>query len=131
MVYVELVCMKCQESRYRTKMPVVPETTKMTPELFIPLGDQLPAENYTDGPKCYVCESPLRPMPVNAGEKPSREAGVSRTPATPMESAPIQSLFECGPDENDLQVQTLGSRKLLVKTSKRIVIINLEEAIDE
>lgn len=145
MVFFDLVCPKCQESRYRSRMPLSPET-KLSPELFTPLGDQPPAETYPEAALCCVCDSKLLPMPVGKAEKPSREEMAAKRLMAKAEyqeempvkgetsdsgHAAINTIFEVSEGEEHLDAQLLGEDKLLVKTNKRIVVINLKELANE
>lgn len=136
MVYLDLVCTKCQESRYRSKIEVGPET-KATPDLFLPLGEQPIPETYKESPLCYVCDSKLVPMPAPKEVKSKlskeeakmlREQELVKRQYVEEELPPtnLTTLFECKPDETNLVATVLGHGRILIQTSKRIAVLTLE-----
>ena len=143
MAFIELVCTTCQESRYRSKIDITPDV-KLVPEMFIPLGDQPDGSTYKDGPLCYNCNGVLRPMPVATKQKLPREEAaalreqkamekiykedITATPP-PGESPFLQPVFECAPDEGNMEMTSLPDGRILVKTSRRLFILNLKEAL--
>jgi|WetSurMetagenome_2_1015567.scaffolds.fasta_scaffold70930_2 hypothetical protein len=143
MPFIELVCTTCAESRYKSKIDIGPEL-KLTPEMFIPLGDQPDASTYKDGPLCYNCNGVLRPMPIAEKKKLQREEAAALreqraaqkayqedlVPSPPTTDASlVQTIFECGPDEGNMEMTTLPDGRVLVKTSRRLFILNLKEAL--
>lgn len=120
---VDLVCTKCQESRYRTRIDV-DATTKLVPEILEPFGDQPPAETFKEKPTCFQCGGMLRPMPVPDSAARERVKGQPATTATDFVQ---ETIFECGRDEDGLEATTLPNGSILIKTNKRLVI--LKEAV--
>jgi hypothetical protein len=145
--FIELVCTQCQESRYRSKIEITPEM-KLAPEMFIPVGEQPDSSTYKESPLCYHCNGTLRPMPVGPSAKLSREDGAAlreqeemqkryRKPIeTDIEMMPvgqdssiIRPIFECAKDEDNMEMSTLPDGRVLVKTSRRLFILDLKEAL--
>ena len=144
MPYLELVCTTCQESRYRSKIEIDP-TTKLVPEIFDPLGDQPPGETYKGAPLCYNCNGKLVPMPIsNTNKRPREEAAALRDlkaqeklnsddspPEKPQNHDFMREIFACANDEGNMEMLNLSDGRVLVKTNRRLIILNLKEAISE
>jgi hypothetical protein len=114
---------------------------KLTPDLFIPIGDQPDGSTFKEAPLCYNCNGKLLPMPVAEKRKLAREEAAAlreqkaeqATYETPMEGGPsgqfVTPIFECAPDESNMEMTTLPDGRILVKTSRRLFVLNLKEAL--
>lgn len=114
-------CPKCAEERYRG-----PEGASR-PEEFVPVNGAPPP---TSGrPFCHVCNSPL-----TFGTMPEAGSASLRRPRSPSEGAmpvatdseAVHTLFAVAPGEDIRDIRNLPGGKLLVITTRRVVVIDVD-----
>lgn len=132
-------CPKCAEVRLRSKRESK-AGDKAKPEDFDPIGDQ-PAPTEDAPPKCFVCGEGLAfSLDVSNRYGPKSAGDLVRGPVAGRDAAPVvpvggsngmQVLFAASRDEDIKEMRELPGDRYLVVTTRRILIVDIGEAIQE
>lgn len=57
--YITAWCVNCEAARYRSTRPLS-RNDKLSPELFIPVAEDIPAPPKEGQATCYLCDTPLK-----------------------------------------------------------------------
>ena len=132
---VVAVCAPCGEIRYRTTREFQ-RTEKPTPSDFEPVGDS-PIPSLGEKATCFACLGALtfRMVPPDDpifGKTANRRPDKLHNLSTNGHSSPddiVNTLFSAEPGEEVRQIRDLPNDRMLVVTSKRIVLVNLESLL--
>lgn len=125
-------CPACAEPRARSRD--LPPTQRPVAADFEPIGDQTPP---VDGEpaNCSKCGTALvfRRMPPEGtnGHANQRLARRQDEHSTPADHTAVEVLFAASDGEEVRQMRDLGRDRILIVTSRRILIVNLNAIAEE
>lgn len=134
LMVVAAICPKCSEIRARHKQsynrgePPPP----LEPDLFVPVGGQ-PQPAKGEPSVCSVCDTPLalRPVPAETANGSIAKRDHEEAAPPPPTSAGVTTLFAAQPGEEMKEMRSLGQDRMLVVTSRRILVIDLNKLVEE
>ena len=132
---VVAVCSSCGEVRYKTSREFQ-RHEKPVPADFEPVGDS-PVPSLHEKAVCFACMTPLVFRMVPPSDPLFARNGASRVsdrpPAPPVDDSGlgdvVRTLFEAQAGEEVRQMRDLPNERLLIVTSKRIILVNLESLL--